>query len=57
VTWVYHGIIEKGQEQALTIALGLVFTGLQGMEYYQALALHSTFFLSQQHGGHVDKPG
>lgn len=65
VTWAHHGIISGNRKGAiislgLTIILGLVFTGLQGMEYYQApftisdSVYGSTFFVTTgAHGGHV----
>ena len=45
---------------ALTVVLGLIFTGLQGMEYYEApfaisdSVYGSSFFITTgAHGGHV----
>ncbi|KAE8648251.1 hypothetical protein Csa_018387 [Cucumis sativus] len=65
VTWAHHAILagkEKRVVYALvaTVSLALVFTGFQGMEYYQApftisdSIYGSTFFLATSfHGFHV----
>ncbi|ESQ50966.1 hypothetical protein EUTSA_v10023004mg [Eutrema salsugineum] len=65
VTWAHHAILagkEKRDVYALvaTVLLALVFTGFQGMEYYQApftisdSIYGSTFFLATGfHGFHV----
>lgn len=65
VTWAHHGIISGKRKDAikglaLTVALGLIFTGLQAMEYYEApftisdSVYGSTFFVTTgAHGGHV----
>nr|YP_009233352.1 cytochrome c oxidase subunit 3 [Geotria australis]AMB27232.1 cytochrome c oxidase subunit 3 [Geotria australis]WAB46084.1 cytochrome c oxidase subunit III [Geotria australis] len=65
VTWAHHSIIEKNRVEAvqaltLTVLLGLYFTALQAMEYYEApftLAdgvYGSTFFVATGfHGLHV----
>lgn len=65
VTWAHHGIISGRKREAiiglgLTVVLGLIFTGLQGMEYYEApftisdSVYGSTFFMTTgAHGGHV----
>nr|AHI95708.1 cytochrome c oxidase subunit III [Ara severus] len=65
VTWAHHSITEGGQKQAtqaltLTILLGLYFTILQAMEYYEApfsiadSVYGSTFFVATGfHGLHV----
>lgn len=65
VTWAHHGLIANQREDALaglyiTILLGLIFTGLQGMEYIEAPFTISdsiygtTFFMTTGlHGVHV----
>ena len=65
VTWAHHAIISGKRKEAiislaLTVALGVIFTGLQGMEYYEApftisdSVYGSTFFvMTGAHGGHV----
>lgn len=65
VTWAHHLILKnslKGRTymMTLTILLGLAFSGLQGMEYYEApfsmwdSVFRSTFFMSTGfHGLHV----
>nr|UUF92209.1 cytochrome c oxidase subunit III [Premocyathus sp. IS-2022] len=65
VTWAHHAIISGNKKEAvaglfLTILLGVVFTGLQALEYYEApFALSdsvygSTFFVATGfHGLHV----
>ena len=64
VTWAHHAIISGSKKEAvaglsLTILLGVVFTGLQALEYYEApFALSdsvygSTFVATGFHGLHV----
>ena len=65
VTWAHHGIISGKRKEAirglaLTVILGVIFTGLQAMEYYEApftisdSVYGSTFFVTTgAHGGHV----
>ncbi len=65
VTWAHHAIISGQREEAIrglstTVLLGIVFTGLQAMEYYEApfaisdSVYGSTFFVTTgAHGGHV----
>nr|YP_009312353.1 cytochrome c oxidase subunit III [Devario devario]BAV71867.1 cytochrome c oxidase subunit III [Devario devario] len=65
VTWAHHSLMEGERKQtiqslALTIILGLYFTALQAMEYYEAPftiadgAYGSTFFMATGfHGLHV----
>ena len=65
VTWAHHGMVCGKKREAmaglsLTVYLGLIFTGLQGMEYYEApftisdSVYGSSFFLTTgAHGGHV----
>lgn len=65
VTWAHHAIIENNHSQAvlslaLTIILGIYFTRLQGLEYWEApftisdSSFGSTFFLATGfHGIHV----
>lgn len=65
VTWAHHEILEGRRFEAIkglliTVVLGVLFTGLQGMEYYQApfavsdSAYGSTFFITTgAHGAHV----
>nr|AZH81046.1 cytochrome c oxidase subunit III [Caridina wilkinsi]AZH81047.1 cytochrome c oxidase subunit III [Caridina wilkinsi] len=65
VTWSHHAIMEANLSQALqgltlTVILGVYFTGLQAMEYYEApftiadSAYGSTFFVATGfHGLHV----
>jgi len=65
VTWSHHSIIENNHSQAvysliLTVALGIYFTLLQAMEYWEARfsisdsVYGSTFFLATGfHGLHV----
>ena len=41
VTWAHHAIISGQREEAIrgltiTVVLGIIFTGLQAMEYYEA---------------------
>ena len=42
VTWAHHAIISGKRKEAivslaLTVVLGIIFTALQGMEYYLSL--------------------
>nr|YP_008757574.1 cytochrome c oxidase subunit III [Octostigma sinensis]AEV44839.1 cytochrome c oxidase subunit III [Octostigma sinensis] len=65
VTWAHHSLIEKNHSQAskalaLTIMLGIYFTFLQAMEYYESpfsiadSVFGSTFFVATGfHGLHV----
>lgn len=65
VTWAHHAIIENNYTQGkqallITILLGLYFTALQGLEYYEApfciadAVYGSTFFMATGfHGIHV----
>nr|YP_009406997.1 cytochrome c oxidase subunit 3 [Typhlopatsa pauliani]ASA39533.1 cytochrome c oxidase subunit 3 [Typhlopatsa pauliani] len=65
VTWAHHSLLESNHSQALqglsiTVILGLYFTGLQAMEYYEApftiadSIYGSTFFVATGfHGLHV----
>lgn len=65
VTWAHHGIISGKRKEAiigltLTVLLGLLFTSLQAMEYYEApfaisdSVYGSTFFVATGfHGLHV----
>ncbi|KAK7370566.1 hypothetical protein VNO78_37468 [Psophocarpus tetragonolobus] len=65
VTWAHHAILAGKEKRAVyalvaTVSLALVFTGFQGMEYYQApftisdSIYGSTFFLATGfHGFHV----
>jgi len=65
VTWAHHAIIENNHSQAilsltLTIILGIYFTRLQGLEYWEApftisdSSFGSTFFIATGfHGIHV----
>lgn len=65
VTWAHHAIINGNRKQAvlgltLTVVLGLIFTALQGLEYYEApftfadSVYGSTFYLATGfHGAHV----
>lgn len=65
VTWAHHGLIERKFTQSkqgllLTVILGVYFTILQGMEYWEASfsiadsAYGSTFFIATGfHGLHV----
>ena len=65
VTWAHHAIISGERKEAiiglaLTVTLGIIFTALQGMEYYEApftisdSVYGSTFFVTTgAHGGHV----
>lgn len=65
VTWAHHAILAGKEKRAVyalvaTVLLALVFTGFQGMEYYQAPSTisdsiyGSTFFLATGfHGFHV----
>lgn len=65
VTWAHHGMISGRRKEAvgslaLTVVLGLIFTSLQAMEYYEASftitdsVYGSTFFVTTgAHGGHV----
>ena len=65
VTWTHHAIISGKRKEAIiglvfTVFLGILFTGLQAMEYYEApftisdSVYGSTFFLTTgAHGAHV----
>nr|YP_009734562.1 cytochrome c oxidase subunit III [Microzoanthus occultus]QIB71116.1 cytochrome c oxidase subunit III [Microzoanthus occultus] len=65
VTWAHHAIISGQRREAVrgltaTVVLGLIFTGLQAMEYYEApfaisdSVYGSTFFVATGfHGLHV----
>jgi len=65
VTWAHHALISNNSAQttqglALTVGLGLYFTALQGLEYYEASfsfadrIFGSTFFIATGfHGLHV----
>lgn len=65
MTWAHHAIIESNYTQgkqglSVTIALGLYFTALQALEYYEApfriadAVYGSTFFMATGfHGIHV----
>ena len=65
VTWAHHAIISGKREEAilglsLTVFLGVLFTGLQAIEYYEApfaisdSVYGSTFFMATGfHGFHV----
>ena len=65
VTWAHHAIISGKRIEAivalgLTVGLGVLFTGLQAMEYYEApftisdSVYGTTFFVTTgAHGGHV----
>lgn len=65
VTWAHHAIINGNRGQSVkgllfTVALGIIFTGLQGAEYYEApfaisdSVYGSTFFMATGfHGFHV----
>lgn len=65
VTWAHHSLIENNHSQALTgltltVLLGLYFTSLQGLEYWESSfsisdsAYGSTFFMATGfHGIHV----
>nr|AGY61338.1 cytochrome c oxidase subunit III [Halocaridina rubra] len=65
VTWAHHALMESNHTQALqglalTVVLGLYFTGVQAMEYYEApftiadSVYGSTFFVATGfHGLHV----
>nr|YP_010139282.1 cytochrome c oxidase subunit III [Kaylathalia klovstadi]QQK54736.1 cytochrome c oxidase subunit III [Kaylathalia klovstadi] len=65
VTWAHHGVMENNYSQtfqglAATVVLGLYFTSLQGLEYWEASftisdsAYGSTFFMATGfHGIHV----
>lgn len=65
VTWAHHAIIEDNASQVLaslitTVGLGLYFTFLQGIEYYEARftvadsVYGATFFIATGfHGLHV----
>ena len=65
MTWAHHAIISGKRKEAiiglaLTVTLGIIFTALQGMEYYEApftisdSVYGSTFFVTTgAHGGHV----
>ncbi|KAL0304683.1 UNVERIFIED_CONTAM: Cytochrome c oxidase subunit [Sesamum calycinum] len=64
VTWAHHAILAGKEKRAVyalvaTVLLALVFTGFQGMEYYQPSTISdsiygSTFFLATGfHGFHV----
>lgn len=65
VTWAHHAIIVRAKKQALislilTLILAIIFTGLQGLEYYEApfnisdSVYGSCFFMATGfHGFHV----
>nr|YP_010271957.1 cytochrome c oxidase subunit III [Myxine fernholmi]UKB88181.1 cytochrome c oxidase subunit III [Myxine fernholmi] len=65
VTWAHHSLMEKSHKDmiislSITIILGIYFTLLQGMEYFNSTfnisdnAYGSTFFVATGfHGGHV----
>ena len=65
VTWAHHSLLESNHTQALqrltlTVVLGLYFTALQALEYYEApftisdSVYGSTFFVATGfHGLHV----
>ena len=65
MTWAHHAIISGKRKEAilglaLTVTLGIIFTVLQGMEYYEApftisdSVYGSTFFVTTgAHGAHV----
>jgi cytochrome c oxidase subunit 3 len=65
VTWAHHGVINSNYSQTLqglvlTVVLGLYFTSLQGLEYWEASftisdsAYGRTFFMATGfHGIHV----
>ena len=65
VTWAHHAIIENNHSQAIrglliTVVLGIYFTSLQGLEYWEApfsisdSSYGSTFFMATGfHGTHV----
>jgi len=65
VTWSHHALISGNRRDAIlgliiTIALGMVFTALQALEYYEApfsiadSVYGSTFFVATGfHGAHV----
>lgn len=65
MTWAHHAIISGKRKEAiwglaLTVTLGIIFTALQGMEYYEApftisdSVYGSTFFVTTgAHGAHV----
>ena len=65
VTWAHHAIVSGKREEAilglsLTVVLGVLFTGLQAIEYYEApfaisdSVYGSTFFMATGfHGFHV----
>ena len=65
VTWAHHAIVSGKREEAilglsLTVLLGVLFTGLQAIEYYEApfaisdSVYGSTFFMATGfHGFHV----
>lgn len=65
VTWAHHAIINGSRKQSIigltmTVVLGIVFTALQAMEYYEApftisdSVYGSTFFMATGfHGFHV----
>jgi cytochrome c oxidase subunit 3 len=65
VTWAHHALIEGNYSQtsqglSLTVGLGIYFTILQGLEYYEASftfadrVYGSTFFIATGfHGLHV----
>ena len=65
VTWAHHAIISGTRGEAIvglfiTVVLGVLFTALQGIEYYEApftvsdSVYGSTFFVTTgAHGGHV----
>ncbi|WOG81117.1 hypothetical protein DCAR_0100262 [Daucus carota subsp. sativus] len=69
VTWAHHAILAGKEKRAVyalvaTVSLALVFTGFQGMEYYQAPSTisdsiyGSTFFLATGfHGFHEHHVG
>ena len=65
ITWAHHAIVASLRKEALialslTVLLGLIFTGLQGLEYYEApftiadSVYGSTFYMATGfHGFHV----
>lgn len=65
VTWAHHGLIAGKREDMIvglfaTVTLGIIFTGLQGMEYFEApftiadSIYGTTFFMTTGlHGVHV----
>lgn len=65
VTWAHHAIISGERKEAIigltvTVLLGIIFTALQAMEYYEApftisdSVYGTTFFMTTgAHGAHV----